>query len=89
MRTLDDITNLDEESHHVEELLNADVAIAILIKQIEHLKKSMKYKITVVVTKTRLPFSYNFEVFFDKSAKYWAILPSKITLETTDQAQSV
>ena len=46
MRTLDGITNLNEESHHVEELLDADVAIAILIKQIEHLKKSMKYKIS-------------------------------------------
>ena len=43
---------------------------------------------TVAVSKTRRPFSYNFEVFIDKSAKYWEILPSKITFETTDQAQS-
>ena len=33
------VTNLYEESHHIKELLNADVAIAILIKKIEHLKK--------------------------------------------------
>ena len=37
LQTLINFTNLDEESHHVEELLDADVAIAILIKQIEHL----------------------------------------------------
>ena len=41
---------------------------------------------TVAVSKTRRPFSYNFEVFFDKTAKYWEILTSKETFETTDQA---
>ena len=31
------ITDLDEESHHVEELFNVDSAISVLIKQVEHL----------------------------------------------------
>ena len=29
---------LDEEGHHVEELVNTDVSIAIFIKQLEHLR---------------------------------------------------
>ena len=28
-------TNLDEERHHVEELVNADGAVAVLVEQIE------------------------------------------------------
>ena len=31
--------DLDEEGHHVKKLLNADIPIAILVKQIEHLKR--------------------------------------------------
>ena len=33
------VTNLNEECHHIQQLLNADIAIAILVKKIEHLKK--------------------------------------------------
>ena len=31
-------TKLDEEGHHVKELVNTDVSIAIFIKQLEHLR---------------------------------------------------
>ena len=30
-------TDFNEESHHVEELLNVDAAVAVLVKQVEHL----------------------------------------------------
>ena len=30
-------TNFNEESHHVEELLDVDAAVAVLVKQVEHL----------------------------------------------------
>ena len=30
-------SNLNEEGHHVEELLDADVIVAVLVKQVEHL----------------------------------------------------
>ena len=30
-------TNFNEESHHVEELFDVDAAVAVLVKQVEHL----------------------------------------------------
>ena len=30
---------LDEEGHHVQQLINADVAITVLVKQFKHLKE--------------------------------------------------
>ena len=30
-------TDFNEECHHVEELLNVDAAVAVLVKQVEHL----------------------------------------------------
>ena len=52
------------------------------------IRVALQTPFTVSVSKSRRPFSHNFEVFFDKTAKYWEILSFKITLETTDQAQS-
>ena len=31
------LTNFNEECHHVEQLLNVDAAVAVLVKQVEHL----------------------------------------------------
>ena len=36
------LTNFNEECHHVEQLLNIDAAVAILVKQVEHLHNVKK-----------------------------------------------
>ena len=37
-------TNLNEEGHHVEQLLNVDAAVPVLVKEVEHLHKQYNNK---------------------------------------------
>ena len=49
------LTNFNEECHHVEQLLNIDAAVAILVKQVEHLHNiAMSRRTMMLIVRTMM-----------------------------------